>query len=104
MVADDARTRRRTPALEIASEDYSRVDSGGVSFELPFSVAAAPEWGPTMLERAEPRALESLKTLLVKFRFSEPRFRELEPDWQMAQTDGGASRRCLIAVDDASRL
>jgi hypothetical protein len=80
------------------------VDSGGVSFELPFSVAAAPEWGPTMLERAEPRALESLKTLLVKFRFGEPRLRELEPDWQMAQTGGGASRRCLIAVDDASRL
>src|SRR5262249_43032626 len=34
----------------------------------------------------------------------EPEFRELEPDWQMAQTGGGASRRCLIGVDDASRL
>jgi hypothetical protein len=34
----------------------------------------------------------------------EPKFCELEPDWQMAQTGGGASRRCLIAVDDASRL
>jgi hypothetical protein len=33
-----------------------------------------------------------------------PKFRELEPVWQMAQTGGGASRRCLIAVDDASRL
>src|SRR5437667_7611521 len=34
----------------------------------------------------------------------EPHFRELEPDWQMAQTGGGPSRRCLIGVDDASRL
>jgi len=33
-----------------------------------------------------------------------PGFRELEPDWQMAQTGGNASRRCLIGVDDASRL
>jgi hypothetical protein len=28
----------------------------------------------------------------------------LEPDWQMAQTGGGASRRGLIAVDHTSRL
>ena len=30
----------------------------------------------------------------------EPKFRELEPDWRMAQTGGGDSIRCLTAVDE----
>jgi hypothetical protein len=33
-------------------------------------------------------------------RSGEPKFHELEPDWRMAQTAGGASRRCLTAVDE----
>jgi len=42
------------------------VDSGaGVSSVLPFSVTAAAEWWPTMLERADPRAGVS-ENLLVK--------------------------------------
>jgi hypothetical protein len=53
----------------------------------------------------EPSTAEGDKDFPLSFGIcGEPRFRELEPDWQMAQTGGGASRRCLIGVDDASRL
>ena len=43
---------------DLAALLMDAVDSGaGVSFVLPFSVAAAREWWRTMLERADPRAI-----------------------------------------------
>jgi hypothetical protein len=54
-------TLRPPPAAsdldQLAQLLMGAVDSGaGVSSVLPFSVAAAVEWWPTMLERVDPRA------------------------------------------------